>query len=210
MALLAVSALCFVVTAVGGSVAFALAVADGRPGGAFEALALTALGLVFWRWIALGAQDRTRPDPDAAPAEPIGPWGVVGRLMLMVLVIGVLAAGAWGLASQRRIDRATDRVRAQAESLALDRGLTAARIDAAARAHRRWLATASDAELARGDSPLQRLLPVTGAEVVAASVRDGQGALLLRLPESPPCVVLVVDRNDDVGTRLTGDCRADA
>jgi hypothetical protein len=102
----------------------------------------------------------------------------------------------------REATRAAEQVRDRAERQANERNLTVAdveraRVDAVA-----WVATGE------GPDPYTDLLDVPGASVDDVSVdEDGdRAAILLRLPDSPPCVVVDIDADDLVSTRITSSC----
>lgn len=202
--LAAAGALLFVATALGGTYAFGLALADGAALDAVGTVLTIGLSLVFWKWITLGAWVRAQPpDPDQADepaAEPIGPWGVVGRV-LMTGLVGVLAAGVlWGNAIDRSSTNAAQEVRSEAEREARRVGLTVDQVEQA-----RALDDASTGD-DRAPTSVAGLLDVPGARVVDSSVDEGRAALLLRPDSNPPCVVVSVDPNGIIASRITADC----
>ena len=196
-----------VLTAVGYTLQVAVDLVDGRSGSALETAGLGVLVVVFWRWITLGAWLRYRPplDPETGQpvrvAEEIGPWGVVGRVLLMVLVVGFMAAGLALAFTSDHTTRDARKVADRAEFAARDRDLTVADLKAVDVDHQAW-ALQADGQ----PDPYRKLLHVDGASVTAVSVSDDHGSVLLRLPGSPPCVVIDVDRHDIISSRLTSNC----
>jgi hypothetical protein len=199
----ALSALMFVATAIGGTLLLGISVGDGEAWPAVRALLSGIAGLAFWRWVGLGAWQRSQPpgpdDPD--PGARMGPWGVVG-VVLTVLVLGGLGAGiVWAGVVDWRTSRAAEEVREDADLEARRNGLTVERVLDAEQDRQAWLFDQ------RGPDPYLDLLDVSGAEVVDTSVDPrGRAAILLRLPGSPPCVVVLVDRNDHVTSEVTSRC----
>ena len=196
-----------VLTAVGYTWQVADALADGRGGAALETAGLGVLVVVFWRWITLGAWLRYRPPLDPETGEPvrvaeeIGPWGIVGRVLLMVLVVGFMAVGLVLAFTSDGSVREARKVADRAEYAAREQELTVADLKAVDVDHQAW-AIEADGQ----PDPYRKLLHVRGASVAAVSVTDDQGSVLLRLPGSPPCVVIDVDRHDIISSRLTSDC----
>lgn len=206
LALAGVAGLLFVTTAVGGAWIVGLALADGEVLNAVGGIVPIGFGLVFWRWIALGGWYRANPPVDPETGRPtgrpeaVGPWGVVGRV-LMVLIVGTLVIGGiWFTTLDRRTTAAAEEVRDEAERTARRRGLTTEQAATAREDHQLWTSGSA------GTDPYDDLLSVPGAEVVDVSVRDGEAAILLRPDDSPPCVVVTVDGSDLVRSRLSSDC----
>jgi hypothetical protein len=203
-ALAVVGALLFVATALGGTYAFGLALVDGAVLDAVGTALTIGLSLVFWKWITLGAWVRAQPpdaDQAAEPAaEPIGPWGMVGRV-LMIGLVGVLVAGVlWGNVVDRSSTNAAQEVRSEAEREARRVDLTVGQVEQA-----RALDDASTGD-DRAPTSVAGLLDVPGARVVDTSVDEGRAALLLRPDTSPPCVVVSVDANGIIASRITTAC----
>lgn len=201
-----IGALLFVLTALGVSWQVGTSIGDGRLGAAAGAVGVGALTLLFWWWIALGAWSRFRPPTDPATGlpirdeEPVGPWGVVGRVLVVLLVGTFVAGGLWLAVGARRATQAADRVRERAEREANRRELTVADVEQARADAAVWVASGE------GPDPYQELLSVPGASVADVSVDGDRAAILLRLPESPPCVVVDIDADDLIATRLTSSC----
>lgn len=190
-----VAAICFAGTVIGGAWMLGIALSDGTPFAVLTVAIQTALMVVFWRWIGLGAWLRANPPlgEDGLPVrtlEPVGPWGVVGRLLLSLLAVGAIVVSVWGAVDDQNINERADRVRADAERAAKGAGLTVA-----------------DVERASVAVPLyDDLLRVDDAVVTKVSVTKDGAAILLRLDESPPCVVVTIDRRELIRSRVTNDC----
>ncbi|MEZ5178734.1 MAG: hypothetical protein R2746_10765 [Acidimicrobiales bacterium] len=205
-ALAGLAGLLFGLTAIGVSWSAGTSIAHHDPLGAAEAAGLGALTLVFWWWIALGAWNRYRPPIDPATGrpkraeEPVGPWGIVGRVLVVVLVLAFVGGGGWLAWEARQATRAAEDVRHRAEREASRRQLTVADVDRARAAELTW---AGDQE---GPDPYDQLLEVEGAYVSDVSVDGNRAAILLRLPDSPPCVVVDIDADDLISTRLSNAC----
>lgn len=201
-----IGGLLFVLTALGVSWQVGTSIGDDRPGSAASAAGVGALTLLFWWWITLGSWNRFRPptDPDTGlplrEEEPVGPWGVVGRVLVVVLVGTFVAGGLWLASEARDATRAAEAVRDRAEREANRRDLTVADVEQARADGLTW---AADGE---GPDPYQELLSVPGASVADVSVDGARAAILLRLPESPPCVVVDIDADDLISTRITSSC----
>lgn len=205
-----IGATLFVLTALGVSWQVGTSIGDGRLGSAVSALGVGALTLVFWWWITLGSWNRFRPPTDPTTGlpirdeatEPVGPWGVVGRVLVVVLVTTFVAGGLWLAFEAREATRAAEAVREDAERQANERNLTVADVERASTDALAWIASGE------GPDPYEGLLDVPGASVDDVSVDDDgrHAAILLRLPDSPPCVVVDIDADDLVSTRLTGSC----
>lgn len=207
LTLAAVGAVGFVLTALGGTYAVGLALSDGAPLDALGSGILTALTLVFWKWITLGAWVRAHPpdptDPAAAdrPApEPIGPWGIVGQVLMVVVVAGFVAVVVVASVADRSATDAAEEVRQDALRAARRVALSVDQVEQA-RAADREVAAAVRAGPAVAD-----LLEVPEARVVDSSVDDGRAALLIRPDVGAPCVVVSVDANGIVSSALTNDC----
>ncbi|HEX2575664.1 MAG TPA: hypothetical protein VHK88_04895 [Aquihabitans sp.] len=201
IALAGFAGISFVTTALGGAWSTGTALRDDRAFDALLAAGSTVAFLAFWRWIALGAWQRSRPvDPAIGGARPerMGPWGVVGVILLLAIVVGFGGLSVWAGIEEGRDDAAAEEVRDRAERAVRRAGTTAEdvrRADAAAVA---W--AGSD-----GRGPYDDLLSVPGAEVVDVSVFDGNAAILLR-PDRGPCVVVTIDADRLVRSRIYGDC----
>lgn len=207
--LAAVGGVAFVGTAIGGAWGLGLALRDGELGGAVLGAGPVVLGLVFWRWISLGAWLRARPplDPETGqpvhPAEPIGPWGIVGQILLVLIVGGFTVLAVYAATLDREATDAADGVRGRAERIVRSNGIGVAEVEQARIERTTW---AGDDGTDRPD-PFDRLAVVPGADLIDVSVRDGQAALLFSPDDAPPCVVVTVDADGLVRSRLTSDCR---
>jgi len=210
LVLATVGALFFLASAIGGAWALGLALRDGDVARALLGAGPVVLTLVFWRWITLGAWLRANPplDPDTgkpiARAEPAGPWGVVGRILLVLIVAGFTGALVWGPTVDRRTTNAAEGVRSQAERSVRADGTTVADVDRIDTARTIWANGAGT--VAAGPDPFDELAQVPGAELVDLSVQDGQAALLFEPDDNPPCVVVTIDGDDLVRSRLTATC----
>jgi hypothetical protein len=203
-----IGALSFVLTALGVSWQVGTSIGDRQLGSAAGALGVGALTLLFWWWITLGSWTRFRPPADPETGlpirheEPVGPWGVVGRVLVVVLVATFVAGGLWLASEARTATRAAEQVRDRAERLANERNLTVADVEQARADALVWTLDPT------GPDPYDELLDVPGASVDDVSVDDDgdRAAVLLRLPSSPPCVVVDIDADDLVSTRITNSC----
>lgn len=200
----------FVASAIGGAFTIGIELANGSPFTTLTAAGTTLLWLVFWRWVGLGAWLRAHPPlgDDGLPIrtlDPVGPWGVVGRVLLSLLVVGFVTVTVWGAVSNRRSNDRAERVRVAAERVARSDELTVAEVKAASTAQLTWAWDADQSDA--GLSPLDQLLTVPDARVIDASVTDEGAAVLLRPNgDGPPCVVVTVDNDDLIRSRLTNDC----
>lgn len=198
--------LLFALTAIGVSWQAGTSISDGDLGATASAVGVGALTLLFWWWITLGAWNRFRPplDPETGEPvhddEPVGPWGIVGRVLVVVLVATFVGGGLWLAYGARQATQEAEAVRGRAEREANRRELTVADVE---RARAEGLTWAADGE---GPDPYQQLLDVEGATVADVSVDGDRAAILLRLPDSPPCVVVDVDADNLISTRLSNSC----
>lgn len=210
LALAAIGSLLFVTTALGGAWVAGLTLTDGPVLDALGGLVSVGVGLLFWKWITLGAWYRANPpvDPETGlptgRPEPIGPWGVVGRVLMVLLVGSIVVGGIWFATLDRRATAAAEKVRDQAERTVRRKGLTVEQVSTARDEHWAW-AWQSDGTADNAD-PYDALLTVAGADLVDVSVGEGEATILLHPDESPPCVVVTIDGNDLVRSRLTPDC----
>lgn len=200
----------FVTSAVGGAWTVGIQLSDGSPFSTLMALGTTILWLVFWRWIGLGAWLRAHPPlgDDGLPVrtmEPVGPWGIVGRVLLSLMVIAFVTVTVWGAVDDQRANERAERVRVDAERIARIDKLTVADVKAADVTYGIWSWSADSND--PGPSPLAELLTVPDAHVVDVSV-TAEGAAVLIHPDggTPPCVVVTVDESDLIRSRLTDDC----
>ena len=209
-ALAAVAVIFFLATGVGLVLTLFVSVRDGRPVTVIVAAALGGATMTFWAWIALGARARTRPqiDPDtgeAIVAEPVGPWGWVGRVLTAVVLGSFVVVIVWAGVAGRGSDAEARRVRTRAAAAASRADLTLTKVRDGRVAFQAWLAS-QDQPGDPGPNPLDELLPVSGARVVDAAVDPGHAALLIRPDGGPPCVVVDIDAVDRVTTRLSARC----
>ena len=201
----------FVGSAIGGAFTIGVALADGSPFDVLKAAGPTVIWLIFWRWIGLGAWLRAHPPlgEDGLPVrtlEPMGPWGIVGQVLLSLMVVGFVTLTVWGTVVDQRDSERAEQVRSDAERIARNDELTVARVKAADLAYPNWAWTAADAA-DPGPSPYDDLLTVPDAHVVDAAVTDQGAAILIRPDGSGPrCVVVTIDNSDLIGSRLTDDC----
>lgn len=208
-ALAAVSGVILTLTVVGGAVALVAEFMDGDAGGALSVLGAVGVSVLFWRWILLGAWLRIRPPEGVDPteADPVGPWGVVGRVMLGVLVIGFAGVSIWATVTTNEAVARAEEARDAGVRIARERKLTAADV---ARVQSMVSAVSWDAPEGSSGSELDELydglLEVPGAEVVAISADGDQASILLRVDGSPPCAVVDIVRGDLIRGRLTDDC----
>lgn len=199
-------ALLFSLTALGISWQVGTSIRDGQPGSAASALGVGALTLLFWWWITLGSWNRYRPPTDPSTGlplrdeEPVGPWGVVGRVLVVVLVGTFVAGGLWLAVEARQATSAAEDVRARAEREANRRNLTVADVQQAQRDHQVW-----SWDAASGTDPYVELLDVPGARVWDVTVENGRALVLLRL-DRVPCVIVEIDRDDLIRTHTTTRC----
>ena len=162
------------------------------------------VGLVFWRWIALGAAARAeRPalppdDPDAP--HRIGPWGYVGVVLLTLMAGAFALVFVLSVVEGRRQDDAVAQVREDAVVVAERDHLTVDQVQGAIA--ERLVALGAD----RPD-PLADLVDVPGADVLDASVEDGEALVLLRADRGgPPCVILRIAEDGAVDTLESERC----
>lgn len=206
-----VALVAFVTSAIGGAFTIGIQLVDGSPFSILMAAGTTILWLVFWRWIGLGAWLRAHPPlgEDGLPVrtlEPIGPWGIVGQVLLSLMVIGFTTLMVWGTVAEQRSNQRAERVRVDAERIARSADLTVADVNAASLAYSTWAWSAADAA-DPGASPFDELLTVPDAYVTDASVTDDGAAILIRPDgEGPPCVVVTIDNDELIRSRLTDDC----
>lgn len=174
-------------------------------GAGWAAVSLGA-GVLFWRWILLGAWLRLRPPEGVDPStvDPVGPWGVVGRVMIAALVVGFLGVVVWiAVVGSAATDRAEE-VRDTAVRIARDRGMTVADVAAAQNAY--VLETSNgEGDVEAGDAYAD-LFDIPGARVVAVAVNGDEASILLRTEKSPPCAVVDIVRNDLIRGRITDKC----
>lgn len=207
LALAGFAALAFVWTAVGGAWFAGVALSDGRVLGALGSIVTTGFGLLFWKWIGQGCWYRAHQPVDpvtgrpGVPSEPVGPWGVVGRVLIVLIVGTIVVGGVWSVAAERRSTDAAERVRHQAERTVRRLGITPRRVEQSRVDHAAWAIGPR-----RTSDPYDELLTVPGADVLDVSVRDGKAAILLRPDGGPPCVVVSIDGNDAVRSRLLDRC----
>lgn len=194
--LVAVAGTLAVSSALGGGYAVIQALSHRDLGLALSTAGGAGLGVVFWRWIALGALLRVRPPEgvDPAEADPVGPWGVVGRVLLGLMVIGFVGTTVWiGLVSGPTKERA-EKARDEAVRLAQDRGLTAADVELA-------LAT-----IGIDGGADDRLLPLTEGTIASLAADGERASILIRVDGSPPCAVVDITHGDIIRGRLTDRC----
>ena len=206
-ALAVVSALLFLLILLGATVGVLHAFLDGAETRASWTL-LTELAYCWW--IGLGAWHRavapTRPREPGEPAyvkPEVGPWGWVGRILLGLMVVGFGALLVIGNVSDRRAHDRAERVRDRVLVVADVRHVTVAQVR---EARERWIST-FDRD-ANGGSPLDQLLPITGASVVNAHVGDdGTAVVVLRPDGGSPCVEVTIADDSEATAELHDRCR---
>lgn len=181
---------------------------DGGGPGVLRSLPFLVVALLFWRWVLRDVWERARPrtDPTTGGAVPtseqVGPWGVVGRVMIASIVVaGSLLV--WAGATWERDAAGAVRAAEQAEVRARRLGLTYDEVAALVDAHR----TAEDATGSRAAAAeLDDRLAVPDARVVDVAV-GGAGVAIFLLPSGgEPCGVLVIDTDDLRSTRTAQAC----
>lgn len=207
LSLALVSGLFFLATAFGGAWAIGLAVGDGASTGTLLSIVSVAFGVLFWWWIAAGAWLRAYPPIDPDTGEPVrshdevGPWGVVGRVMLGTMVVAFVAFGQYAANESRIATGEAETVREQAERIARRQEITVADVEQSVEEGQRWRLGGS-----RGPDPYQSLIAVDDASVRDLSVTAEGAAILVEPDRGPPCVIVTVDRDDLVRSRLAGTC----
>ncbi|MEO6989767.1 MAG: hypothetical protein ABI239_14105 [Aquihabitans sp.] len=201
----------FVGSAIGGAWTIGIELADGSPFTILMAAGTTIAWLFFWRWVGLGAWLRAHPPlgEDGLPVralEPVGPWGIVGRVMLSLMVIGFVTLTVWGAVDNQRVNERAEQIRVKAERIARSNELTVADVQTAEKAYGIWSWSAGSK--APGPNPYDELLTVSDAQVVDVSVTSDGAAVLIH-PDggTPPCVVVTVDEDELIRSRLTEDCK---
>ena len=204
--LVVVSATFLALTLVGAGFAVVGRMLDLDVLGAGWAFVALVTGVLFWRWILLGAWLRLRPPEGVDPSvvDPVGPWGVVGRVMIAALVVGFLGVVVWvAVVGSAATDRAEE-VRDAAVRIARDRGMTVADVTAAQNA---YVLEASSGDVDEDASDVYAdLFDIPGARVVAVAVNGDEASILLRTEKSPPCAVVDIVRNDLIRGRITDKC----
>lgn len=191
-----------VLSAVGAVVGAIVAAGHRDVGAILLTLVGGALVATFWRWMALGAWARA---DGRVETTPVGPWGVVGRVLMLLIVVGLVGAVIWAEVSTRKDDDRANRTRDRSEQAAEDQHLTVADVQSA-------LAARSHAPVGGPESrSIERLLDISGARVVDASV-EGDHASLLIWPDDrlTKCVVLTVDGAGVIDGRTTDRCAVGA
>lgn len=165
----------------------------------------TVVLFMFWRWIQVGAQRRVRLLEEAGEdgaARSIGPWGVVGGVLTVLVLGGLIGLGIWSLTSLR-----ADRDRAEA---ARDEAVAAAKrrkldVETVRAVQQERLSASWDEEVHEDD--LVELLPLEHGRVAEVSVAADTASLLIR-PHGggPPCAVVDIIYGDLVRGRLSNDC----
>lgn len=167
---------------------------------------LAAMGAGFWWWILSSIRRRLRArDGDdvaeVADVDPIGPWGVVGRVLLGMMLAGFLALFVWvDLVGSRAVERA-EAARDEALRLAQDRDLTVADVESARVAELAWAVGGGE-----GPDPYQQLLPLTEGSVSDVAVDGDRASILIRTDDSPPCAAIDITHGDIIRGRLTDRC----
>ena len=197
--MLAVTAGALAVLSAAGAVVGAIVAASERDlGRILLALVTGLLVATFWRWICLGAWYRAE---GRIETTPVGPWGVVGRVLTVLVLGGLVVAVVWAaVATQEDEDRAA-RTRDQAEQAAERSNLTLTDVQRVVAARRD--VTAPE----RGIPELEALLDVPDAEIVDAVVEGDQGSILV-MPDGQlsRCVVVTVDGAGVIDARVTSTC----
>lgn len=194
-----------VVTVAVGAISAVVRVFDGDLAGLAGTAGGTVVAFMFWRWIQVGARHRLRAidDPDSpAEASSVGPWGVVGGILTVLLLGGLVALAVWSTTSLRddqdRAETARDEAVAAAKRQRLD-------VDSLRPVYARWLAAAWSGD---PDTELTDLLPLEQGRIADLSI-DGDSASLLVRPADgggPPCAVVDIIHGDVIRGRITNDC----
>lgn len=197
--------LLFALTAVGTAWRVGTALSDSNVGGALSAGMFGGLTLVFWWWITLGSWARYRPPINPAtgepePLEPIGPWGVVGRILMVAVVLGVVVGGFVLYRMDRQATERADAVRSRAVAHARRTGIT---FDQVVEARDRGVLWATDGE---GPAPIDQLLGVDGATIATYRVDDDHATVWLRPDGGAPCAVVIIDDHDLITSAVSSRC----
>ncbi len=183
------------------------AITDGSAGDALGSLPILVLAGLFWRWVIRDVWERARPrvDPETGAtktSEEVGPWGVVGRVLIALMVLGGSLL-AWGASELEQDLRPARRAAERAEVQARRSDLTYDQVAKMVGSHR----TGDDPTGSDGASKeLDELLGLDDARVVDVAVGDAGVAIFVRPAGSPACGVLVIDRDDLRSTRTSSTC----
>lgn len=202
--LAALSALLLVASAAAGLVLAGRAILDRTSLRLVAALGIGGVAAAFWWWILTSVRHRLAPSADAPPTttDPIGPWGVVGRALLAVTLLGVLALWVWAdLVGSEAVERA-EAARDEAVRLAEDLDLTVDDVEAARIAALSW----AWGDESAGPDPFQQLLPLEEGTVADVAVDGDRASILIRTDDSPPCAAVDITHGDIVRGRLTDRC----
>lgn len=193
------------VTVAGGAVAAVARILDRDLAGVAGVAVGTVVLFMFWRWIQIGADHRLRAPDGSDPDDPVrsvGPWGIVGAVLTVLVLGGLIAFGIWSTVSLRgdrdRAETARDEAVAAAKQQKLD-------VDSLRPVHARRLAASWDGE-PDGDE-LADLLPLEHGRITDLSI-EGETASLLVRPDGggPPCAVVDIVHGDLIRGRLSNDC----
>lgn len=202
-----VSGLFFLASAFGGAWAIGLAIGDGPTTGTLLGIVSVAFGVLFWWWIAAGAWLRAYPPMDPETGEPVrshddvGPWGVVGRVMLGTMVVAFVGFGLYAANESRIATGTSEAVRDDAERTVRRQAVTVVDVEETQKEGRVWRLRGS-----QGPDPYQSLIAVDDASVRDVSVTVEGAAILLEPDRGPPCVVVTIDRDDLIRSRVAGAC----
>lgn len=194
-----------VVTVAVGVVAAVVRTVEGDLAGVAGVAAGTVVSFMFWRWIQVGARHRLRAIDDPAshgPASSVGPWGVVGGVLTVLVLGGLVALAIWSSTSLRADQDRAERLRDEAVAAAKRGELD---VDTLRSVHARWLAAAWSGD---PDEVLAELFPLEHGRIADLSVDGDTASLLVRPTDGggPPCAVVDVIHGDVIRGRITNDC----
>lgn len=207
--LVVVGAIAFSTTALGGTVALALAVREGN--GWLAAKGLIGIGatLLFWGWITLGAWHRIHevPADEAVPSEAHrwGPAAMVANGVVVLIFVAMIGFALWAAFATNRDDSEVNKVRDQVELAVQRSDVTRADVLRTKAASAAWAWNATGKPRDRPD-PMAAILVVPGARVVDLAVDEGHAAILIRPDKGSKCVVVDIDRDNVSSTRITDRC----
>ena len=200
----AVSGLFIVAAIVGGVVAVVVSISRRDTWAVVSSVVTATFGVLFWRWILLGAWLRVWPPEGVDPSEvdPVGPWGIVGRVLLALMVVFGVGLALWAMVVNSNAQEDAEKARDAAVRMAKDRRLT---VDEVGRARSDFLRWSWD-EDPREPNPYEKLLPLTEGEVADVAVEGDRASILIRLHDSPPCAVVDITHGDIIRGRITDRC----